>query len=126
MIRLQGPLSASGTGRVEVFYNGQWGTISDYGWDMRDASVVCRQLGFKYAARALHGGQVPSGSGQVWLRNVDCHGKEQNITSCYHKGWGCQYCSHYRDAGVECTTTGMAEFSIQWIKVKCYLKPKRQ
>ncbi|XP_028407292.1 deleted in malignant brain tumors 1 protein-like [Dendronephthya gigantea] len=105
LIKLEGPISANGTGRVEVFYNNEWGTICDNRWDIRDAQVVCRQLGYKDAARALHGGQVPSGSGQIWLGYVDCNGKEQNITNCHHRGWGVQYCSHSEDAGVECTTT---------------------
>ncbi len=105
-VRLQGPSSANGTGRVEIFYRGQWGTICDDHWDINDAKVVCRQLGYKYVARALQGGQVPSGTGQIWLDDVICTGSETSLASCSHGGWGNHNCGHNEDSGVECSSKG--------------------
>ena len=44
-VRLNGQHMATG-GFVEVFANGQWGTICDDGWDDNDAAVICRMIGF--------------------------------------------------------------------------------
>ena len=111
-LRLQGPSSSIGTGRVEIFYNGQWGTVCDDFWSRSDAEVACRQLGYHYAIRALPGYQVPDGNGPIWLDNVGCTGNEQTLASCYHRGVGTHNCRHSDDAGVECSTTGTIVYLI--------------
>ncbi len=49
-IRLANGASAS-QGRVEICAFGIWGTVCDDFWDDNDASVVCRQLGFRSTGR---------------------------------------------------------------------------
>ena len=33
-------------GRVELCYDETWGAICPYTWDIREATVICRQLNF--------------------------------------------------------------------------------
>ena len=102
-IRLVGG-SSYNEGRVEVNYNGEWGTVCDDGWNNINAGVVCRQLGFgtfgrTYFRRIYYG----QGSGPIWLDNVLCIGNESTLASCSHLGFGItRSCDHYEDVGVRC------------------------
>ena len=99
--------SSYNEGRVEVNYNGEWGTVCDDGWDNIDAGVVCRQLGFGLSGTAIGSAGFGQGSGSIWLDNVTCTGDESTLAICGHLGVGViRSCSHYEDAGVRCSVPG--------------------
>lgn len=90
-------------GRVEVLYNDQWGTVCDDYWDLTDATVVCRQLGYQQAEEALRYAYFGPGSGPIWMDDVHCVGHETSLDQCPHNGIGSHNCGHGEDASVRCT-----------------------
>jgi len=95
--------TSSNEGRVEVLYEGAWGTVCDDDWDAVDAVVVCNQLGLPSGlAEAFSNAEFGAGDGPIWLDNVACSGTEERLEDCEHNGWGDQNCSHGEDAGVRC------------------------
>ncbi|KTF96226.1 hypothetical protein cypCar_00003601 [Cyprinus carpio] len=90
------------SGRVEILYNGQWGTVCDDDWDMKDAAVVCRQMGCGTAVSAQTSAHFGQGSGPIWLDDVRCSGSESSLTQCSHPTIGTNNCGHSEDAGVVC------------------------
>jgi serine protease 12 (motopsin) len=98
--------NSSYSGRVEVLFDGKWGTVCDYGWDQRDAQVVCRQLGYQAGAQAaVNRAQFGEGKDQpIWMGNVRCSGKEKSIRDCAFDSKAHESCSHRQDVGVICRT----------------------
>ncbi|KAJ8040995.1 Neurotrypsin [Holothuria leucospilota] len=103
-IRLVGGSTAN-VGRLEVLVDGRWGTVCDDDWDINDASVVCRQLGYPGADSAEGFAFFGQGSDPIWLDNVRCSGEEDNLLDCPKNDFGEHNCNHYEDAGVRCTRT---------------------
>eukprot|EP00075_Anas_platyrhynchos_P036919 XP_027326172.1 deleted in malignant brain tumors 1 protein [Anas platyrhynchos] len=97
---MDGPNRCSG--RVEIFYGQQWGTVCGDSWDIRDAEVVCQQLGCGKALSTPASAYFGKGSGPIWLDDVNCTGTETALSKCETSLWGAHNCSHGEDAGVVC------------------------
>ncbi|XP_041065192.1 deleted in malignant brain tumors 1 protein-like [Carcharodon carcharias] len=91
------------SGRVEIRYKGQWGTVDDNSWDVQDAAVVCRELSCGTALSAPGGAHFGEGSGYIVTWNVQCSGTEAALRECRSSQWGQYSYSHSYDASVNCS-----------------------
>ncbi|NXP79644.1 DMBT1 protein, partial [Ramphastos sulfuratus] len=85
-------------GRVELWHAGRWGSVCDDEWGLRDAGVVCRQLGCGHALAAPAGAWFGEGTGPIWLNGLRCRGAEPRLALCPHRGWRPHVCAHEEDA----------------------------
>ena len=85
-IRLVGT-NSSFVGRVEVLYNGEWGTVCDDSFDMNEATVICRQLKMGNAVATYSSAKFGQGIGRIWMDDTQCTGNERRLQDCkMHQG----------------------------------------
>lgn len=117
---MNGSLSSTVAGRVEICINNVYGAVCNSRWDERDASIVCRQLGrgectvvisdffgyLKLMFSILGNGSsiavrdTVSQAVPIFLDDVVCEGKETNLLQCSHSRQ--QNCKQSDVAGVMC------------------------
>lgn len=91
------------SGHVEVYHNNAWGTVCDNYWNIRDANVVCRQLGYSRAVLAPRGTPISRVNTPVHYNYVNCTGNEMRLADCsYYIQRYQDWCQHFEDAGMAC------------------------
>lgn len=117
------------SGRLEIYLNGQWGTVCDTHLTDRDASVICRQLGLGYdpsyllrlyccecmvqllitcllvyseIGTALQHSYFGPGSGLFHYERLGCRGNENSLLECRGRKFVSGDCNHGNEAGVVC------------------------
>ncbi|KAI8496684.1 hypothetical protein Bbelb_253390 [Branchiostoma belcheri] len=104
-IRLVGG-SGPNEGRVEVrpADSSRWGTVCHNGFDLKDAEVVCRMLGYPNVYGVRFNAYFGRGTGPIYIEDLQCDGTESSLFNCSHKGWRVHDCRpwHHEDVGVVC------------------------
>ena len=99
--------TADHEGRVEVLYHQIWGTVCEDLWDLQDADVVCKMLGYPGALKATTGAYFGEGRGPVVMSDVRCAGHEGDIDECEYSIWKGDTTCKNGSAGVICRGTCM-------------------
>lgn len=99
-------------GRLQVKINEEWGTVCNYAWNIKNAALICHQLGLALNPNDwnLERSEVPMAgiSERIVLSNVQCENYDTDITKCKAERDFENSCSHDNDVGVRCYETSWA------------------
>ena len=94
-------------GRVEVYHEGEWGTVCDDGISGDNgnnvANVVCKQLGYS-SGEIIETSEGQRGTGPIWMDEVVCSGEEASLFDCEALwSYDSNNCNHGEDFSVTCS-----------------------
>merc|ERR1712168_395220 len=105
------------SGRVEVYHEGEWGTVCDdglidgstgedgkiYDNGNKAAQVVCKQLGYSSGV-PIKTSESQRGTGPIWMDEVVCSGEEASLFDCeFDWSYDQNNCGHHEDFSVTCS-----------------------
>ncbi|KAJ1095621.1 hypothetical protein NDU88_000780 [Pleurodeles waltl] len=90
-------------GRVEIYYQGQWGTVCDTNWNERAATLVCKELGcgseLDHRFKGVGGANAPP----AWLDLQECTENTEFLWHCSYKPRKLHTCQKGSPAEVICS-----------------------
>ena len=118
-IRLLGG-SSVGSGRVEIRVNNVWAQICADLWNINDALVVCRYLGFNTTQQVPLGNVFGVSTTGYWATQMRCGGQENDLNQCHYTEYinqPAETCSVGYPANVQCLGKPLPIISIFYFKL---------
>ncbi|XP_075606887.1 antigen WC1.1-like [Balearica regulorum gibbericeps] len=94
-LRLENSTNCSG--RLQVFYNGTWGSVCSNSMNFKTVSLACKELGCgdaKSLEPYLTSGRL---TGPAWLDRVECGERNSSFWQCPSAPWDPESCDDLRD-----------------------------
>merc|ERR1712113_859690 len=110
LLAADGSPSIDGTGRLEIYVGGAWGSVCFSGFTAGAANVACKAMGFS-GAQSSDGaspcGRVGGcGSAAPQIGEVACAGQEVDFLSCPHAGVDDVFCAPEESVWLRCVGVG--------------------
>ena len=96
-------------GRIEVYLNGEWGTVCSDNWNFKSVGVACAQLGYGLVFSTPI--SYSEGMGPIWLSGLSCTGREGRLVECPCDAVVSDRCDHSQDLGAHCTDEILPKFT---------------
>ncbi len=84
---------------LDAYNQGQWRAVCSDSFDMADAQVACRELGYLDVGSLS---AMSSGTSGYWLDEVACTGSENRLSDCPHAPLGSESCSTLQGVRLVC------------------------
>ncbi|XP_056410612.1 scavenger receptor cysteine-rich domain-containing group B protein-like [Hyla sarda] len=111
-------------GMVEVSLNNTWSRFCLWNFDVREASVVCRQMGCGPLIKIQENIVGEDGARQRMVEETHCLGSESKISDCRISVWNAQPCLHNIQAGIVCSTSAISKVTLEGRNSPCSGKVK--
>ncbi|NXA75964.1 WC11 protein, partial [Thryothorus ludovicianus] len=95
-------------GRVEVFYNGTWGSVCSNRMSQLTAETMCKHLGCGEGGGIAADFKYGRGTGPTWLDHIECTEQHSSLWKCQSDPWDARSCDN-RAEETHLTCTGRKE-----------------
>ncbi|CAM5081675.1 unnamed protein product [Eretmochelys imbricata] len=91
-------------GRLEVFYNGTWGSVCSNQMSGVTPAIVCKQLNCGDGGQIARDFEYGPGSGPTWLDHVACSEQHSSLWQCPSETWDPKSCDNRaEETHISCT-----------------------